>query len=348
MDISPPLLSPTSPPPPKRTGWVVYAVCLTILLFVSLLANLVLLGFALRGGDGKLGLHRSRLQEELIDGDTHSRNKIAVIYLTGLISSTGDGNYPDEGMVGEIRAQLHEAAADPNVKAILLRINSPGGEVVASDAIYNAVVEVRDSGKPVVAWMESVAASGAYYVAVGADHIMATDMTITGSIGVIMQTLSFGGLMEKIGIQAHTFRSGKYKDLLNPTREPTEEEKALVQGLIMEVYDKFAGIVAAERDLDLDELKANLADGRIFSGRQAEAAGLIDGLGYFDDAVAKAQELAGIEDAQLIRYLLPFNFRNLFRFGGAARPVKFEVQLSPHDLRLEPGKLFFLPAYLFH
>ncbi len=348
MDSSPPTLyPPPAPPPPKRTGWIVYSVIITFLVFVSLVANLVLLGFAVGAGDSRLAMHRPRLQEELIEGDSSTHNKIAVIYVAGIITSADDGLDPEDGLVGHIQQQLQEAVDDPRVKAIVLRINSPGGEVVASDAIYNAVVDARESGKPVVAWMESVAASGAYYVAVGADHIVATDMTITGSIGVIMQTFTFGGLMDKIGVQAHTFRSGKYKDLLNPTREPTEEEKALVQGLVMEVYDKFVGIVANEREMNVEELKNGLADGRILSGRQAREAGFIDQLGYFDDAVDKAMELAEIKDAKLIRYLLPFSWRNIFRFGGETRPTKIELQLSPNQLHLDAGKLYFLPAYLF-
>src|SRR5471030_867458 len=121
-------------------------------------------------------------------------------------------------MVGYLKEELKQAVADDRVKAIIVRINSPGGEVVASDLIYRAVVEAREH-KPVVACIDSVGASGGYYVAVGADYIIATDMTITGSIGVIMQTLTFQGLMDKIGVQAHTFKSGKYKDLLNPARE---------------------------------------------------------------------------------------------------------------------------------
>ena len=241
---------------------------------------------------------------------------------------------------------LFRSVNDDRVKAIIIRINSPGGEVVASDLIYRAVVDARDS-KPVVACIDSVGASGGYYVAVAADHIVATDMTITGSIGVIMQTLTFQGLMDKIGVQAHTFKSGKYKDLLNPARQPTEEEKSLVQGLIMEVYDKFVGIVAKERELDVDALKTGLADGRILSGKQALEAGFVDELGYFEDAVEAAKKLASIKEAKLVRYQMPFSFRNFFRFLGESKAPKLQIEVSPNHFKLEAGKLYFLPAYMF-
>ena len=152
----------------------------------------------------------------------------------------------------------------------------------------------------------TVGASGAYYAAMGSSYVMATDLTITGSIGVIMQSFTFAGLMDKVGVKSYTFKSGKYKDILNPMREPTPGETNLVQDLIMEVYDKFVGIVAKERKMDLDGLKSGLADGRILSGKQAKDAGFIDEVGYFDDAVGKAKALANIKEAKVIRYIAPF------------------------------------------
>ncbi len=347
MNESLPPLHPTpAASSPKRTGWIVYAVIITFLLFVSLLTNLILFGLIFGSSESSLTTRRSRLEEQFVDGDANARDKIAVIYLTGVITSAGEGTGSDDGMVSLIKEQLRTAVDDPRVKAIVLRINSPGGEVVASDAIYNAVVAAR-AVKPVVACMDSVAASGAYYVAVGANRIVATDMTITGSIGVIMQTFTFSGLMQKIGVEAHTFKSGKYKDLLNPTREPTPEEEQLVQGLIMEVYNKFVGIVAKERKMNVQQLKDGLADGRILSGRQAKDDGFIDQIGYFDDAVAAAKDLAKIKQAKLIRYLTPFSWRNLFRFSAESRPTKLQLEVAPAELRLETGTLYFLPAYLY-
>ncbi|MBM3859993.1 MAG: signal peptide peptidase SppA [Verrucomicrobia bacterium] len=342
----PPLIQPSAP---KRTGWIVYSVIATFFLFLSLLAGFVLLGLLADDGptlfEGKRHRH---YYECYLQGDTDTRNKIAVVYLTGIISGGYDGDISQEGMVGDIKAQLAQAVEDTRVKAIILRINSPGGEVVASDAIYQALVKVRDDHrKPIVASIESVGASGAYYAAMGCSHLMATDLTITGSIGVIMQSFGFGGLMDKVGVKSHTFKSGKYKDLLNPTRAPTEDEKAMVNTLIMEVYDKFVGIVANERKLDVNELKSTLADGRILSGHQALRGKLIDGIGYFDDAVDKAMELANLKKAKVITYQAPFSLSRLFRFFGESKSGKIQIQVGPTLPKLETGKLYFLPAYMF-
>ncbi|MCX7885858.1 MAG: signal peptide peptidase SppA [Verrucomicrobiae bacterium] len=339
-----------SPTPPKRTGWIIYSVIATCLLLLSWLVCLTL--FALWIAEGSLrnvGKRHHYFEEIFVQGDTDTRNKIAVIYLSGLISSDYAGIVSEEGMVGDIKAQLDQAVQDKHVKAIILRINSPGGEVVASDALYNALAEVRDQHqKPIVASMDSIAASGAYYVAMGASYIIASDLTLTGSIGVIMQTFGFSGLMDKIGVKSHTFKSGKYKDLLNPTREPTDDEKAMVNTLIMEVYDKFVGIVATERKLDARELKSSLADGRVLSGAQALRGKLVDQLGYFDDAVEKAKELANIKKAKVITYQAPFSLGRFLRFFFAETPNRnLQVNLGAPLPKLQPGKLYYLPPYLF-
>jgi len=132
--------------------------------------------------------------------------------------------------------------------------------------------------------------------------------------------------------------------MLNFTREPTEDEKEMVQSHVMEVYDKFVG---KERDIPVEKLKDGIADGRVMTGKQALAAGLVDELGYFDDAVDKAQELAKIKNARVIRYVQPFSLRNLFRLMGQPQDAKLQIQLSPNRLALESGKLYFLPPHMF-
>jgi protease-4 len=350
MDSVPPYLVSQPSPPPRRTGWIVYAVIVTFFLFLSVLANLVLFAAAFGAGRAdaiSVTSRRGRYQEQYLEGEEEAKDKIAVIYVQGVISSSEDGYGSQEGMVSDIEDQLQQAVDDKHVKAIILRIDSPGGEVVASDTIYQAVVAAREK-KPVVADINTMGASGAYYIAVGADYIVANELSITGSIGVIMESFTFDGLADKVGIKFYTFKSGKYKDILNPTREPTEDEKALVQGLVMEVYDKFVGIVAQERDMKVDDLKNGLADGRILSGKQALDAGFVDGLGYFDDAVDKAEELASIKKARVIRYVQPFNLRNLLRFMGKNDNAKIQIQLTPDVFKLQAGHMYFLPAYMFH
>jgi protease-4 len=347
MNGTPPLLTQ---PAPKRTGWIVYSVIITFFFVLSVLVSFGLLALLLDGGMGRAESKAQRWQERYLEGDRNARDKIVVMDLFGVISYEEDSSSSDEGMVGDLREQLDQAVRDKRVKAIVLRIDSPGGEVVASDAIYRALAEVRDDEKrpiKIVACIETVGASGAYYAAMGADYIVANELSITGSIGVIMQTFNFRHLMDKIGVEAYTFKSGDLKDILNPTREPTEEEKKLVQNLIMEVYDKFVGIVAEERNIDLDKLKNGLADGRIFSGKQAKDAGLIDEVGYFEDAVDAAKELAKIKEAKVVQYVKPFTLRQLLRLLGKTEPPKIQLEVSPNTLKLQAGKLYFLPPYLF-
>jgi protease-4 len=267
-----------------------------------------------------------------------------------------DDNGFDEGMVGAFKDQLDQALADKHVKAIVVRINSPGGEVVASDDLYRALADARDDTNRVikiVSCIETVGASGAFYAAMGTDYIVANEMSVTASIGVIMQTLNFGpyddtnSLMHKLGIKSYTFKSGNLKDILNPTRAPTDEENALVKGLIMEVYDKFVGIVADERNLDLEKLKSGIADGRILSGKQAKDAGLVDDIGYFEDAVDTAKELAKIKDAKVVRYFEPFSLKTLLHFFAKSDAPKLQIQINPNPLKLQAGKMYFLPAYMF-
>jgi len=339
------------PPPinqsPKRTGWVVYSVIVSFFLFLSVLANLVILAMAF-GSGGARRHHdgRGAFEEEFLQGDSTARDKIAVISLTGVISSAGDGRPGEMGMVESIKNQLEQAVDDRNVKAIVLKINSPGGEVVASDAIYQAIVAAR-SEKPIVADIDGVGASGAYYAAVGANYIIANELSITGSIGVIMQSFTISDLMGKVGVKSHTFKSGKFKDILNPSREPTDQELALVQSLVMEVYEKFVQIVATERKMEVDSLKSGLADGRIFSGKQAFEAGFVNEIGYFDDAVDKAKELAQIDEAKVIRYVPHFSLQNILRFFGKADRTKIQIQVLPGEIKLEGGKLYYLPAHMF-
>ncbi len=349
MNGTPPLLAqPASAP--KRTGWIVYAVIITFFFVLSVLVSFGLLAMLLDGGPTRAESKAERWQERYVEGDRNARDKIVVIDLFGVISYETDGSTSDEGMVGDLKDQLDQAVRDKRVKAIVLRIDSPGGEVVASDAIYRALAEVRDDEErpmKIVACIETVGASGAYYAAMGTDYIVANELSITGSIGVIMQTFNFRHLMDKIGVEAYTFKSGDLKDLLNPTREPTDSEKQLVQDLIMEVYNKFVGIVADERNIDLDKLKNGLADGRIYSGKQAKEAGLIDEVGYFEDAVDAAKELAKIKEAKVVQYVKPFSLRQLLRLLGKNEPPKIQLEVSPNTLKLQAGKLYFLPPYLF-
>jgi len=217
---------------------------------------------------------------------------VGVIRLDGPITSDAGAYIATPTITPEsVEELLKRAAANPGIKAVVLRVNSPGGSVVASDRIYRALLAFE---KPVVVWMSEVAASGGYYIACGGDYVIAHPDTLTGSIGVISQFLNAEELMDKIGVEAVVITSGPRKDTGSLFRGMTEEEKAIWEAIIDEIYGSFVEIVAEARDLPVDEVR-ELADGRVYTGRQAAKAGLVDETGTLDDAVAKAAELGGIE-----------------------------------------------------
>src|SRR5712691_3201269 len=325
--------------------------CLTIFLFVALCASVFfnfILAMAAFRGFGATGVRVEeplpRFREIVIErGARMVPDRIALITMRGLISSSIPGSVSDS-MVEDMRLALQQARDDNRVKAIVLEIDSPGGEVTAADQIYNAVTKAR-ARKPVVIYMDSLAASGGYYIACGGKFLMANETTITGSIGVIIQTLNYEQLFNKIGLASVVFKSGKFKDMLNGARPITPEERELVQNFIMNTYDKFLGIVAKERNLPAELLRNTIADGRILSGKEALQNKLIDGLGELDDAFTKAKELANAPDAKVVKYGPPFSLARFLRVFGES-DSKIELQLPKQLLpQLESGRAYFLPSY---
>jgi protease-4 len=209
-------------------------------------------------------------------------------------------------------AELKRFGENPSIKAIVLRIDSPGGGVVPSQEIYDAVQRVRNkNNKAVIASMGTVAASGGYYIAAATDRIIANPGTLTGSIGVIMETANVEGLLKKIGVEGIVIKSGKFKDVGSPLRKMTEEEQALLQSVMDDVHKQFIDAVAEGRALEVSTVQA-LADGRIFTGRQAKEAKLVDELGNLDDAIQLAAELAGIEgEPKVVEPRRRFSLRDL-------------------------------------
>ncbi len=245
------------------------------------------------------------LAEETILGDTDSDKKIVVIDVKGLIVSDA---YPrGVAAAAQIRRQLTAAQKDRRAVAVILDMDTPGGEVTASDEIHHAVQELRAAGKPVVTCMHTLGASGGYYVACGTDYIIANRLTLTGSVGVIITSFNYQSLFAKLGLRSDVYKSGAMKDILSGARQPTPEEQAYIQRLVDETFTEFAKVVAAGRPFaSVDAVRrAPFADGRVVSGRQALEYRLIDALGYFDDAVAKARELAHAPRARVVRYRRP-------------------------------------------
>jgi len=230
-----------------------------------------------------------------------ARPRVALIEITGTIADTAaDSVWTDTGTgARDVIEYLRTAQEDPRFAAVIVRINSGGGSPAAAQEIYRAIQQVRTHNKPVVASMGDMAASAAYYIAAAADRVVANPSTLTGSIGAVMEVFVVEDLMERFGVEAETIVSGPFKDAGSPYRPLTAEERAYFQQLVNDVLDQFVTDVAEGRGMDVEAVRA-LADGRVFSGRQALALGLVDHLGGLDDAVDLAAELAGLDERPVV------------------------------------------------
>ena len=265
--------------------------------------------------------------EEVVLIPGPAQEKVLMIDIEGLISSIGDAGLlsREKNPVSRVFERLERAAADPLVRAIILRLETPGGEVTASDIIYHEVLRFKErTGKPVVGLMMGVAASGGYYIASACDVIMAHPTTLTGSIGVISVYPNVESLMSKIGVKVNIIKSGASKDAGAPFRDMTEEERRIFQGINDEYYEDFLRAVARNRKdrIAAADLRA-IADGRVYTAPQALELKLIDEIGYFDDAFRKVLSLASLRTARLVAYTYyPKSKTNIYaaRLGDYAPP----------------------------
>jgi protease-4 len=359
--MPPPVIAPPPPPKPRRSrGWMITTIILFVLLVFSVFVIFTqFISSALSFNDGfKGGITREmgpRLDEYVLQ-DNDAANKIAVIPVEGIITDQRTDR-TDNSMVDVIRAQLDHAKKDHRVKAVVLKVDSPGGEVLASDEINKAIARFQeDSGKPVICSMGSLAASGGYYISAPCRWIVANPLTITGSIGVILHTWNYRGLMDKVGLAPVTYKSGKFKDMLSGDRSTNEipaEERAMVQGLIDETYQQFKSVVAEGREAAHEKNKmegralvadwANYADGRVLSGTQACKLGFVDGLGDFRDAVKRAREIAGLRSANLVEYRERYDISNFLRLLGQSESSHtIKLDLGMELPKLQAGELYFL------
>ncbi|MBM3471719.1 MAG: signal peptide peptidase SppA [Armatimonadetes bacterium] len=289
-------VTPSVPPvgqPRRRSSGAITCLIILVVLAAIMLGGMALLATGLRSTGGPQTTWAGAT------GDT-----IGVISVEGII--TGGGSIsPFFGATAgsdNITALFREAAKDDVVKAIVLRIDSPGGSAAASQEIYEAVEDYRQrTGKPVVASMSDVAASGGYYVAAPCSKIVALPATLTGSIGVIFETLEYHELLKKVGVKGNTMTSGPHKDMGSPFRAMTGEERKLFEAMIEDVYDQFVTAVADGRKMDKAKVK-KLADGRVYTGRQAKEIGLVDELGSFRGAIKIAAEMARIEKEPTVKF----------------------------------------------
>lgn len=344
-----------APPPGRSRAWVWL---LLGALAVGGMMMMMMFNLSFGGGHSRTARLDGKTYQEHSLTDKDTRDKIVVIDVQGIITShdlDGSGD-----MVERVKDQLELAEQDEQVKAVILKVDSPGGEVLASDEIYRAIQEFQKSGKPVIAQMGSLAASGGYYVSAPCRWIVANELTLTGSIGVIMSGMNFRGLMDKVGIRPEVYKSGKFKDMMSSTRRPEDipaGEREMMQALIDESYATFKGVVRKGREgsrvankkdgheQDSRALASDweaYADGRIFSGKEAHRLGFVDELGNFGVAVKRAQKLAGITEANLVKYQQPFVFGNLLRFLGKSEVPAVKVDLGFDFPRLQAGRMYFL------
>lgn len=254
------------------------------------------------------------------DLDVSGEDRIALIRVEGVILDA-------QQTVGDLK----KYGESPSVKAIVLRIDSPGGGVVPSQEIHDAIKRIRSkNNKAVVASMGTVAASGGYYIAAATDRIIANPGTLTGSIGVIMELANFEGLLKKIGVESVVVKSGEHKDIGSPFRKMKEEDRLILQAVMDDVHSQFIEAVAEGRSLDVREVR-RLADGRVFTGRQAKTANLVDELGDLDDAIKIAAEMVGIEgEPKVVEPRRRFSVRELLEgqvFGQLPR-LDFQTGVS--------------------
>lgn len=302
---------------------------------------------------------------EIVVRESSSDDKVAVISLEGVISGQVISDV-GSSLVELVGDQLERAAAE-KVSAVILKVDSPGGEVLASDEIYRLIQDFQEEHDlPVVASMGSLAASGGYYVSAPCRWIVANELTMTGSIGVIFHSYNYRGLMDKVGVRPDITKSGKLKDMMSGEKLPEEvlpEERAILQSMIDESFAKFKDIIRTGRNR-ADELNQSegvtdgrklapnwtaFADGRILSGQQALNLGLVDELGNFEVAFERALKLVHLEDAKLVAYQPQFRFPGFLSLLGQARSGSVKLDLGlPLQSRLPEGRLYFMSPLHMH
>ena len=362
-------LTHTPAPRSRGTGWKigVALVCIGGVLLVGILIVVGVFGGAVSsvmtavssgnsgGGDTKLHL------QELVKEPGNSHERVLIIPIEGVISGSPIESV-GASIVELVKEQLEAAGKDDDVKAVILRVDSPGGEVLASDDLYKLLVDFQETQhKPIVAVMGNLAASGGYYVSAPCRWIVANPLTITGSIGVIMHGYNYRGLMDKVGVRPEVFKSGRFKDMLSPDKRPEDvstEERDMVQRMVDETFGRFKAVVkegrtkanvansksedTEDRGRKLSAQWADFADGRILSGKEAHELGFVDELGGFKVAVERVKRLAKLKQPELIELRPLFQFSRLLRLLGttSARPVS--VDFGVRMPQLKSGLMYFV------
>jgi protease IV len=345
----------------KKNGCFFKGIILLVVLFAFIIISTITLFSIVAHFSSKIKLSDKPLNAKKSfsavyhSGNRKSKNKIVLINIKGLIADSNI-SWSQTATSENICDKLNMASSDKNVKAIILYINSPGGEITSVDRIYHTIQILRKQNIPVVAFLGSIAASGGYYLAAGSDIIIANRLTITGSIGVIINNIKYYNLLNKIGVEDDVYKSGKMKDILNPARPSNKVEKIIIQNLVMESYNEFVDIVSKGRvtknkKLTVDYIKTSIVgDGRIFSGKQALKLGLVDDLGYFSDSVNAARKSAKLNknNYQIITYDENLSFSDLIkRLVYKNTSINIDIPTINRLCKIDSGKLYYLyPGWL--
>jgi len=303
----------------------------------------------------------TRLQERVVQSGT-SADKVAIVEVEGMLMNARVGGFlqAQENKVSLFTQQMRAAARDKAVKAVVLRVSSPGGTVTASDTMYEILKEFRrKTGKPVIAATQEVCASGAYYVCCGADKSVAQPTSVVGSIGVLMSTMEFEGALAKLGVRADAIKSGPLKDMGSPYRAMGEPERQVMQEMVDEYFNRFLDVVSSNRpiqearpSLPLPEDYHGVYSGRVFSGARAVELGLADQAGRLDDAITMAKQMGKAKGAKVIMYKRPYGYGGSIYASGDSAP-RLEAQSGAQSnvsiLQLElPNSRLLLPSGFYY
>lgn len=307
--------------------WIALVIALGI-FGVSIIVSISMSFFeSVKGAQTDLTSLTDESQEKTLENGSLS-SKIAVLEVSGIIQDNGDSS----SLLGAdgynhrmFLKNLERAKDDKTVKGIVLKVNSPGGGVYESAEIHKKLEEIKkETKKPIYVSMGSMAASGGYYISTAADKIFATPETLTGSLGVIMESVNYSKLADKLGISFETIKSGAHKDIMSPSREMTKEEKNIMQSMVDNSYEGFVDVISKGRGMPKAEVK-KIADGRVYDGRQAKKLNLVDELGFYDDTVtAMKKDHKDLKNASVISYEESFGLGSLFSMG-ANKMFKSEI-----------------------
>ena len=334
---------PAEPPRRRRRRWPWVVGGLVALGFLGLLVAAVVVVVVVSGGGGGVagGSAPIPYDEEYVSGD--GADKVVVVPVEGIIASGGDAVSGQNATVTPegLEDALDQAADDPDAAAVVLEVNSPGGGVTASDEMYRSILEFKKrTDMPVVVSMGDVAASGGYYISAAADSIVANETTLTGSLGVIISLNNFTELADEYGYKQEVIKSGEFKDIGSSFRELKPAEREIFQSLIDESYNEFVSVISKGRDIPEDRVR-EIADGRIYSGKQARDLGLVDEFGDLERAAELAAENANVSGPTVVRYVQTPSFLDLAQARLAPQePEALQlaraagIQLSPRPMYL--------------